>query len=77
MKMMWGDHWMFGRLMWLFWVIVLGALIFLVWWIVRKSQASASRHEEDAMDILKKRYARAKIDKEKFEQKKKDIHIQG
>ncbi len=74
--MMWGDHWMFGGLMWFFWVIVLGALIFLVWWIVRKSQLGASRREEDAMDILKKRYARGEIDREEFEQKKKDIQVQ-
>ncbi len=75
--MMWGDHWMFGGFMWLFWVILLGALIFLVWLIVRKSQASSSRSEEDALDILKKRYARGDIDKEEFEQKKRDIQSQG
>lgn len=72
-EMMWGDHWMFGGYMWLFWILVLGGLIFLIWWIIKQSQSRPSGSEDDALEILKKKYAKGEIDKEEFEQKKKDI----
>jgi hypothetical protein len=31
---MWGEHWMFGGFMWIFWIAVLVALFFLIKWIV-------------------------------------------
>lgn len=52
---------------------VFGGFIFLIWWIVRQSQSRSSSREGDALDILKKRYAKGEIDKEEFEQKKRDI----
>ncbi len=70
---MWGDHWMYGGFMWVFWILMLAGLIFLIWWIVRQSQSRSSSREEDALDILKKRYAKGEIDLEEFEQKKRDI----
>lgn len=59
--------------MWVFWILMLAGLIFLIWWIVRQSQSRSSSREEDALDILKKRYAKGEIDLEEFEQKKRDI----
>lgn len=69
---MWGNHWMFGGFMWVFWIVVLVALFFLIKWIVQQKPGS-QKPEESALDVLEKRYAKGEIDKEEFEQKKKDL----
>jgi len=71
--MMWGNHWMFGGWMWIFWIAVLVGLVFLIKWIVQQSSSGETKEKEDALEILKKRYARGEIDQEEFEQKKKDL----
>lgn len=64
----WGMGWIF---MIIIWGLVIVGVIFLVRYLVRTTKTS--RGEESALDILKKRYARGEIDKEEFEQKKKDL----
>jgi len=71
--MIWGNHGMFGGFMWIFWVLVFAGLVFLIWWIVRQSSPKGPTNGEDALEILKKRYARGEISKEEFEEKKKDL----
>lgn len=70
--MMWGNHWMFGGFMWLFWIGLLVALFFLIKSLVQQRPAE-HKTGEDALEILKKRYAKGEIGKEEFEQKKKDL----
>ena len=70
---MWGDHWMFGGFMWLFWIAVIIGLVFLIKWIVQQGKTNEPKAKEDALEILKKRYAKGEIDQEEFEQKKRDL----
>jgi len=71
--MMWGNHGFMGGFMWIFWIAVIVGLIFLIKWIVQQSRPGEGKSEENSLEILKKRYVREEIDKEEFEQKKKDL----
>jgi len=69
---MWGNHHFMGGYMWLFWIIVLIVVVLLIKWII-DSTSQKNKNKETPLEILKKRYAKGEIDKEEFEQKKKDI----
>jgi putative membrane protein len=71
--MMWGNQGFMGVFMWIFWIAVVVGIIFLVKWIIMQSRPGEQKREEPPLEILKKRYARGEIDKEEFEQKKKDL----
>jgi putative membrane protein len=64
----WGLGWIF---MIIFWGLVIVGVIFIVRYLIGATKGANGK--ESALDILKKRYARGEIDKEEFEQKKKDI----
>ena len=58
-----------------FWIVIIAAVIVFIRWLIA---AERSRHPlagggESPLDILKKRYARGEINKEEFEEKKKDL----
>jgi putative membrane protein len=71
----WGHmmgYWYGGGLMWLIILALIGVgIYFLIQ--ASKSKSSDNSTMETPLDILKKRYARGEIDKEEFEQKKKDL----
>ena len=61
----------FGMLfMALFWVVLIVGAVFLVKWLMR--QGGLAR-EDSALEILKKRYARGEINKQEFEELKRDL----
>ena len=57
------------------WIVVLGLIIWAVVAAVRPGQFSGSDSAttSSALDVLKKRYARGEIDKQEYEEKKKDL----
>ncbi|MHB8337641.1 MAG: SHOCT domain-containing protein [Ignavibacteriaceae bacterium] len=69
----WSGMW-FG---WIFWLVLLVVIIWVVITIVNRSPRYGSQEplprREDALEILKKRYARGEISREQFEQMKKDL----
>ena len=66
--------WFHPIMMLIFWGAVIVAVIFLIRWLAEANKGSSTfRSEETAVEILKKRYARGEINKEEFEQKKKDL----
>ena len=72
--MMGGFGWM--AIMPVLWIIVLGLIIWAVVAAVRgssESRSSNSSKADLALEVLKRRYARGEINKEEYEEKKRDL----
>lgn len=72
--MMGGFGWM--GLMPVLWIALLGLIIWAIFAWARslgESGGSGSRHPDSALEVLKKRYARGEVNKEEYEEKKKDL----
>jgi putative membrane protein len=54
----------------IFWGIIIGAIVLLVRYIFPQSGLKAS---EDALEILKRRYARGEIEKDEFVAKRREL----
>ena len=73
-----GTHgWGMGFGMGLWWIVGIILIVIIVWVVIKMiSQANHSRHHQgnkSALDILKERYARGEIDKEEFEERKRNL----
>ena len=61
-----------GGFMWLFWVLLIVGIV----WALKAGAGGGSNAQGkqlSAMDILKQRYARGEIDREEYEQKRRDL----
>jgi len=67
--------WLWGILMIAFWVAVIVGIIFLIRWLAvsARGQERGVPREDDAMEILRRRFASGEINKEEFEEKKKAL----
>ena len=59
-------------LLMLFGMLLIVGIVLLAVWLFRQSGTGRGR-EETPLEILKKRYAKGEIEKEEFEQKKRDL----
>lgn len=58
----------------LFWIAVIILIVWAIKYLARNRQNyQTTAKEESPLDILKKRYARGEIDRQEFEEKKKDL----
>ncbi|MCF8304745.1 MAG: SHOCT domain-containing protein [Bacteroidales bacterium] len=58
------------------WIIGLIIIALISWLVVRlttHNPSPATANRGSALDVLKKRYAKGEIDKQEFEEKKKDL----
>ncbi|MFP4423965.1 MAG: SHOCT domain-containing protein [Candidatus Woesearchaeota archaeon] len=62
--------WNFGFIGLFFMILFLAAVIFLIYWVVKRSTES---QQQKPLDILKERYARGEITKTEYEKKKKEL----
>jgi len=78
--MMMGGGWFVGLIVLvLFLLLVGGGIAAVVWFVAQGSHGStqAGRHEprreNEALEILRQRYARGEIDREEFQQMREDL----
>ena len=72
----WGMSWGWGGMLFqlLFWLVI----IFLIVWGVkqlaeRSHNSNQLTRKDNALEILRERYAKGEIDKQEFESKKRDL----
>lgn len=73
--MMDGGHGVFfgGGFMWLFWILIVAAVVFLFLSITKGGNNNTEIDRERPLEILQKRYARGEIEKEEYEQRRKEL----
>lgn len=57
------------------WIVGLVVLGLIIWAVARSAQSSDTplKKRKSALDILRERYAKGEIDKQEFEEKKRDL----
>lgn len=63
----WGMVW--------WWFIAIGIVAAIVWIVTKRLNKSSTNQgiSKSALEILKERYARGEIDKQEFEERKRDL----
>jgi putative membrane protein len=73
MMFMWGAGGLVMMLMMLvFWGLVIAGLVVGLRWLMGQGRPTA---RDEALEILRQRYARGEIDKQEFEARKRDLGV--
>lgn len=70
-SMAWFGHGFGSGSMILWWLFIIAGLAALAWWLLSFSRSNTPR--KSARDILDERFARGEIDREEYEQRKRDL----
>ena len=70
-----GTSWLGHIIMLAFWIAVVVGIVFLIRWLIVSGRSGIQGPQlgDSALDILRKRYARGEINKQEFEEKKRDL----
>lgn len=79
----WGEFGGWGMgfgfvFMLLFWTLIIVGIVVAIRWLMRESQGRLENgrslpHDKSPLEIVQERYARGEIDREEYEQKKRDL----
>lgn len=58
---------------WIIGILIVAAVIWLIIKTVNTGNQERTGRDKSALELLKERYARGEIDKEEFEEKRKDL----
>jgi putative membrane protein len=65
-----------GIIMILLWIVVIGAIALVISGAISGNPSSGNQRLPDAMEILKRRYAKGEIDKEQYQAMKQELQRQ-
>lgn len=70
-----GISWFWPIITMAFWIALIAGIVFLIRWLILSARAGSHGIPpgDSALEILKKRYARGEINKDEFEEKKRDL----
>ena len=57
----------------LFWGLAILGIVALIRWLITQSSSNRSSRDKSPLEIVQERYARGEIDREEYEQKKRDL----
>lgn len=73
--MMGSDGGMFfgGGLMWIIWILIIVAVVFVLKTMMGNGSSGSGAKSESPLEILQRRYASGEIDEQEFKQKRKQL----
>ena len=57
----------------LFWGLAILGIVALIRWLITQSSSNRSSRDKSPLEVVQERYARGEIDREEYEQKKRDL----